>query len=440
MLARHDPLTGLPNRRVLSAQLETAIARARHHGSTYLVLVLDLDRFKPVNDLYGHAGGDTVLCEIARRLQEVVRKGDTVARLGGDEFAIVVEADVHAAVDSARLFAKRVLDAVRTPILVGGASVEVGASIGIASCPLDGSEAEHLLRAADIAMYRAKHEGRGTFRFFEQSMDRELRERAALEADFRAAVVRGDIRPFYQPLVDMHDNRIYGFEILARWIHPTRGPISPETFVPLAEQLGLISQLTMAILRRACHDARQWPQDITLALNISPVQLTDQLLPFQLLPIPTDEGFAPSRLEVEITETALVKDAQAAKSILDNFRRFGIKVSLDDFGTGYSSLHHLRELKFDKVKIDRSFVQSMQQNEESAKIVDAILSLSKGLGLSTLAEGIENATLQRVLAERGCEYGQGHYFGRATTAQETLALLREREAAVARAAPTKTVG
>jgi diguanylate cyclase (GGDEF)-like protein len=427
-LARHDPLTGLPNRRVLAAELQKAVDHVARAPAVYLVLVIDLDRFKPVNDLQGHAAGDFVLCEIAHRLEEVVRKGDTIARLGGDEFAIVAQADRAAYADAAMQLANRLLAAIRKPVFIPDSQlyVEVGASIGIAALPDDGGDPEALLRAADIAMYRAKREGKGTSRFFEQSMDRELREQALLEADIRRAICDGQIRPHYQPLVDMRTGALYGFEILARWHHPARGDVPPDVFIPIAENLGLVPELTAAMLRRACRDAGEWSDTgIKLSLNISPTQLNDRCLPTQLLPILAEEGFAPSRLEVEITETALAGDIKIAKTILADFQRAGIKVSLDDFGTGYSSLYHLRELKFDKVKIDKSFVQTMQRDNESEKIVDAILSLAHSLGMPAVAEGIETREALGKLRGKGCEYGQGYHFGKAMSARDAAALLCE---------------
>jgi diguanylate cyclase (GGDEF)-like protein len=367
-LARHDALTGLPNRRVLSAELLSVINHAKNDPATYIVLIVDLDRFKPVNDLQGYPVGDIVLCEVARRLRQTVRREDIVARLGGDEFAIIARSDQPVYSEGAMLLATRVLGAIRVPIIVGEGRVEVDASIGIAYYPADGLDPESLLHAADIAMYRAKRDGRGTFRFFAPSMVEELRAQAALEEELKTAIATGAITPNYQPLVDLRDRNVYGFEILSRWNHPERGVIPPDVFIPLAEQLGLIPALTSSVLRQACRDSADWGENIHLALNISPMQLKDSLLPTKLLTILKEEGFSASRLEVEMTETALVSDIKTAKSILAAFQSLGIKIALDDFGTGYSSLYHLREFKFDKVKIDRSFVQSMEHNSESEKI------------------------------------------------------------------------
>ena len=424
-LARHDPLTGLYNRRVLAHRLEDAIAEAGDGGCAHLLLLIDLDRFKPVNDLYGHRAGDLVLYEVAQRLKDAVRRGDTVARIGGDEFAVIVQVDQGFGMEHAIELAGRLLVSIQGPMIFEGKYIEVGASIGIASCVTDGLDAEGLLRAADTAMYRAKREARGSFRFFEQRMDEELRAQRELEVDVKTAVTDGLIRPHYQPLVDIRDNRLYGFEILARWNDLTRGAVSPEVFIPIAEQLGLIPDITASLLRQACRDAALWSHsEVRLSLNISPYQLKDIRLSSHLLGILAEESFPPSRLEIEVTETALVGDIGTAKAVLAALRAAGIKVALDDFGTGYSSLYHLRELKFDKVKIDKSFVQSMRSNNESDRIVDAMLGLARALGMPAVAEGVEDQSLVDQLQRKGCDFGQGFYFGRAMSADDAAAMLR----------------
>jgi len=309
---------------------------------------------------------------------------------------------------------------------VGGKRIEIGASIGIAFCHTDGADAGYLLHAADIAMYRVKRDSRGTFRFFEQSMEDDVRAQGFLEADLKRAVAEGKIQPYYQPLVELRNNRIWGFEALARWEHPERGFVPPDLFIPLIEQLGLMSQFTSSILGQACRDAKHWPGNVRLSVNISPSELTDPLLPSRILAILALEAFPCARLEVEITETALLSNIEMARSILTTLQSSGINVSLDDFGTGYASLSHLRELKFDKIKIDRSFVQSMQTDPESEKIVDAILGLTKNLNLPTVAEGIEDASTLLRLAAKGCEFGQGYYFGKATNAAGAMDVLMER--------------
>jgi diguanylate cyclase (GGDEF)-like protein len=427
-LARHDALTGLPNRRVFSAHLQSLLGRAQDGAVPYSVLLVGLDQFKQVNDLQGRQVGDMVLCEVARRLKEIVGNSGPVARLGGDEFAIIAAEDSKQQThrDGARDLATSMLSAIKKPILLGERSLEISASIGIAPCQADSTNAENLLQAADIAMYRAKRDGRGIVRLFEQSMDDDLRAKGSLEADIKRAVVEEQIKPYYQPLVEIRNNRICGFEALARWEHPKRGFVPPDLFIPVVEQLGLMTDLTSSVLRQVCRDTKHWPQDIRLSVNISPSELKDPLLPSRLLAILAQESFAPARLDVEITETALVSDIGMAKSILTTLQNSGIKVCLDDFGTGYSSLYHLRELKFDKVKIDRSFVQSMRNNPESEKIVDAILGLTKNLNLPTVAEGIEDLAVLLQLAAKGCEFGQGYYFGKAMTAESAKDMLIER--------------
>jgi diguanylate cyclase (GGDEF)-like protein len=424
-LARHDALTGLPNRRVFAAELDSALARAQSGGLPATIFLIDLDEFKKVNDLQGHPVGDAVLCEIGRRLEAVMRKQDTVARLGGDEFAIITEseAELQPQLDAAMRLAGRIIAAIRQPICAGESKIKIGASIGIATCRADATDVDSLLRAADIAMYRAKESGRSTFRFFEQSMDDEMREQEALERDLAAAISHGEIKPYYQPLVDIADNHIRGFEALARWNHPTRGFIPPDVFVPIVEQLGLMPDMTNSMLRQACRDARHWPEDIRIAVNFSPSEFKDPHLPERIIAISEQAGMAPARLEIEITETALVSDIEGTKKIINSLQALGMTVCLDDFGTGYSSLYHLRELKFDKIKIDRSFVQSMELNPGSEKIVDAILSLSSSLNLPTVAEGIESPALRALLSTKGCKYGQGYFYGKAMPAAQAADLI-----------------
>jgi diguanylate cyclase (GGDEF)-like protein len=425
LLARHDALTGLPNRRVFSADLEAALSRPQKGQSCYALLLIDLDDFKKVNDLQGHQAGDMVLREVARRLEMAVRKHDTLARLGGDEFAIITQGgpDLHEHQEQTKRFSARLLGLIRQPIEVGETKAEVGASIGICFFQNGTSDVSSLLRAADIAMYRAKQSGRFTFRFFEQSMDDEMRARESLERDVALAITDGSIKPFYQPLVDICRHRIQGFEALARWTHPTRGPVPPDQFIPIIEQLGLTAELSSAILRQSCRDARLWPDDVCVAINVSPFELRDDHFPVRITKILQEEGLAPQRLEVEITESALVSDLTAAKAILTALQTNGVTISLDDFGTGYSSLYHLRELKFDKVKIDRSFVQAMRGNAESEKIIDAILGLTGSLHLPTVAEGIEDLPTLRMLMAKGCELGQGYYFGKAIPADAVETML-----------------
>lgn len=429
-LARYDVLTGLSNRTAFSEELERAIGRTGRGLSACAVLLIDLDKFKPVNDIHGHAAGDAVLREISRRLKSVVRRPEALARLGGDEFAVVIEHPLGG--DAPVRLAKRLIAAASQPIELGGVSIEIGATIGIAACPADGVDGQALLHAAGIALDRAKHEERGACRFFEPSMDTEIRTRAALEADMRRAISVGEIRPYFQPIVDLKKQSLLGFEVLARWRHPTKGLLPPDLFIPIAEDCGLSGDLTYALLRQACLEAVRWPDHLTLAVNVSPGQLKDRWLPQRILAILTQTGFPARRLEVEITENALVADIDAARAVLSSLQNLGIKISLDDFGTGYSSLYHLRELNFDKIKIDKSFVMTMRDSEESSKIVDAILGLSKSLGMTTTAEGIETvASLDRLTA-MGCDFGQGYHFAKPLTAEEAGALCNRRPEEIAR--------
>jgi diguanylate cyclase (GGDEF)-like protein len=415
-MALHDPLTGLANRRKLHDALASALKARKRPGAVTALLMVDLDRFKPVNDLHGHGVGDRVLKEVADRLREVVREGDLVARTGGDEFAILL-ADCEAP-DEASRPARRVIEAMRAPVRLDELVCQVGATLGVATAGAEPVDPETLIHRADVALYRAKKEGRGQFRFFEEEMDSQIRARARLEMELRQALAAGQITPFYQPLVDLKTGDIKGYEVLSRWNHPD-GMIMPEVFIPIAEDTGLIGELTMRVLVQACLDARDWPADATMAVNVSPVLLRDRRLPQRFLAILQQTGFPAHRLEVEITENALVEDFQQAKQILNALKAFGVRIALDDFGTGYSSLNHLRELPFDKLKIDRSFIASMETCEDSRKIVDAIVGLGHSLGLVTVAEGIEDIASADRLSALGCQLGQGFWFGHPSPVAET---------------------
>jgi diguanylate cyclase (GGDEF)-like protein len=407
-IARHDALTGLANRRLFHETLEKAL-KSRGPGDQFSVLLIDLDRFKPVNDIHGHAAGNAVLCAVADRLRKIVPSGSTVARLGGDEYAALVP--YGADPDGLAHLAQQIIAAVRSPILWNQGQVEVGATIGIVLATAKNNEPDALLHSADVAMYQGKREGRGTFRFFQAEMDVALKARAQLEADLRLAITRGEITPFFQPIVALPGRELIGFEVLARWRHPTEGLIAPDNFIPIAEETGMIADLFYGLLRQACSDAKSWPSHLQLAVNISPQQLQDQTLPVRILSILSETGFAPSRLEVEITETALINDLESARSALTSLQSLGVKIALDDFGTGYSSLYHLRELRFNKLKIDRSYITSLKEGSERAKLVDAIIQLGASLSLQTTAEGIETASNLDWLSDQGCNFGQGYLFG-----------------------------
>ena len=408
-MALHDPLTGLANRRKMFDDLGRAI-RARKHGDEVTgMLLIDLDRFKPINDMHGHGVGDRLLKAVAERLQASLRDGELVARLGGDEFGIVLPRLLRS--EDAGRPARRILKAMEEPFRIDRLALRVGVSVGVAVTADQSADPDALVHHADVALYRAKREGRGEFRYFEENMDSEIRARAKLELEFRQAVLDDAITPYYHPLVELATGRVKGYELLARWIHPEEGVISPEIFIPIAEDTGMIGEMCLRLLAKACAVAVTWPDNQILAVNISPSQLRDTQLPGKLMTVLHDSGFPASRLEVEITESALVDDFDLVKKTLLEFKAYGAQIALDDFGTGYSSLHHLRELPFDVVKIDRSFIMSMAESEESRTIVDAIIALSHSLGLAIVAEGIENVESLERLADLGCEFGQGFLYG-----------------------------
>jgi diguanylate cyclase (GGDEF)-like protein len=406
--ARHDALTGLANRRLFHERLEAALA-ARKPDESFAVMLIDLDRFKPVNDIHGHAAGNAVLCTVADRLREISPRGSTVARLGGDEFIVLLPSVLNQ--DALIDLAQQMIAAVRKPVPWNQGRIEVDSTIGIALAKTDNQEPDALLHAADVALYQGKREGRGTFRFFHANMALALEARAQLEVDLRAAIAGGAITPYYQPIVSLPEQDLVGFEVLARWEDRRQNPIAPDVFIPIAEETGVISDLFAIILRKACTDARSWPPNLRLAVNVSPYQLKDQSLPKIVLSILTETGFTPGRLEIEITESALIDDLESARVALMSLQNLGVTIALDDFGTGYSSLYHLRELKFNKLKIDRSFVTALEQGSERAKLVDAIIQLGSSLSLQTTAEGIETNVNLDWLSDQGCSFAQGYLFG-----------------------------
>lgn len=425
-LARRDELTGLANRRVLADRLEEVFAQ--DSNEEVALLVLDLDKFKPVNDLMGHPVGDAVLKEAAKRLNQVKEEGDLIARLGGDEFAIVLVYGQDE--ERPRRIAKEVVRLMAAPFPIVTGHVEIGGTVGVALSGRDASGPDELLRAADLAMYRGKRDERGGFRFFEKNMHAELQSRMTLETELRAGIKAGEIIPYYQPIVELKTGNIVGFEILARWNHPSKGVLPPGVFIGVAAEVGLTESLTRHVLGAACRDARHWPDNMMLSVNLSPNQLSDPLLPTLMANIAMDCGIAPRRLEIEITEDALIRDFDAVQAVMQSFRRLGIKIALDDFGTGYSSLQNLHELRFDKIKIDRSFVTDLLTNEDSRKLVSAIVALALNLKLPVTAEGIEDLAVADMLGAIGCTYAQGYAFGRPMPAKEVASLLREKSEAV----------
>jgi len=427
-VARTDALTGLPNRRHLYDMLQATMAGKQQSGDGVGLLLLDLDRFKAVNDVHGHPAGDRLLKLVATRLRAVARAGDMIARLGGDEFALVATLDAlgqpRSPDEAAAQLAQRIVIALEQPFeLACGTVTQISVSIGVALAQSGKEGADALVRRADVALYRAKADGRSRFCFFEPSMDTSIQVRAVLERDLRHAITNDLIVPYFQPLVEMQTERLIGFEMLARWHHPTRGMISPAVFIPIAEEVGLIGLMTDRLLRRACQIAAQWPSDLLLACNVSPLQLRDRGLPAMVRAALDEAGLPSCRLELEITENALVGDLDLARDLLTELKASGVRLALDDFGTGYSSLRHLSMLPFDKLKIDAGFVGAMASNVESRKIVTAVVGLGHSLGLITVAEGVEEPETAALLRALGCDVGQGWLFGRPCSAEAVSALL-----------------
>jgi diguanylate cyclase (GGDEF)-like protein/PAS domain S-box-containing protein len=407
-MAHHDALTGLPNRAAFGERLEFTLKQAADTDASFALLCMDLDRFKEVNDVFGHSTGDAMLCELANRLQQVAQ-GAFVARLGGDEFVIVSAGGPQPA--TAEGLAERLLQAVGDEIEIEGHRLRVGLSIGIAIFPTDARDSATLLAHADAALYRAKADARGSARFFEPEMDKMLRERRALQQDLRLAIERDEILLFYQPQA-MIDGRIIGFEALARWRHPKRGMISPATFIPVAEESGLIIPIGEWILREACREAASWPHKLQVAINLSPVQFQHGDLPGLVHTVLLETGLAPSRLVLEITEGVLIGDYSRAVSILRRLKTLGVHIAMDDFGTGYSSLSYLQALPIDKIKIDQAFVANLDRNPHSAAIVRAVIGLGHGLNLPVVAEGVETAAQLEFLSREECNEVQGYLVGR----------------------------
>jgi diguanylate cyclase (GGDEF)-like protein len=417
-----DPLTGLPNRHQFEDALQIALGSPPRAGASHGVLRLELSGFARINELHGQAVGDELLIAIGNRLRNAVRHGDLVARLGGDEFGIL--APHVAGPEAATSVALRVIAGLADAVTVGSHNLRVGVAIGIALVPQDAASVEEALRNAATALHRARAEGRSAHRFFEPAMDASIRERDRIETELRAAIAGGiGLRPFYQPQVDLKSGAIAGFEALARWTHPTLGEIEPARFIAIAEECGLIGDLTMMLFRQACRDAMRWPEETVLSFNISPVELGDAALPARLMRVLGETGFPARRLEIEITESALVRDLDAAKAILGTMRAAGAKIALDDFGTGYSSLYHLRNFKLDKIKIDRSFIEAMAHDPNSATIVRALIGLGAGLNLTVTAEGVADAGQRAALLAAGCQLGQGYLLGEPVSADRAAALV-----------------
>ena len=416
LLARRDALTGLPNRRMFHEELGRRLAAAGAAGRKVALLMLDLDRFKVVNDTYGHGAGDRLLQEVADRLGSTLRAEDFLARLGGDEFSVLIDDPITE--DAHFRIAQRILSTIARPFVADDWRAEVTASVGIAVYPHDADSAPLLLRRADAAMYQAKASGRNTYALFDTALDQVMRERLDLEMQLRDALRRDEIVPYYQPLIDLATMRPIALEALARWHHPTRGLVDAGEFIPIAEDAGLIGEIFMTVLRQICDDGNRWGGTETIAINVSPAQFRDPRFADRVLAVLDEKRFPPPRLEIEITESALVVDVEATRRAIDRLKERGVRVALDDFGTGYSSLRHLHELPFDKVKIDQSFVHSLGTDEESRKIVSSTIGLCRALGLVTVAEGIETAKEADWVREHGGDLGQGYLFSHPVPADD----------------------
>ena len=407
-LAHHDPLTNLPNRASFNAHFAEAIDRADATGGSFAALCIDLDRFKEVNDVFGHSIGDGLLCQISARMREVAGKA-FVARLGGDEFTIILQGSDQP--EAAAIFADRLLEGMSYDFEVEGHRLRAGLSIGIAIYPSDGPDAATLLSNADAALYRAKEDGRGTVRFFEVEMDRRLRERHAIQQDLQSAVARGELELHYQPQATI-GGEIIGFEALLRWHHPSRGLIPPKTFIPIAEETGLIVEIGEWVLRESCREAATWPIPLQVAVNLSPVQFRHGDLQTLVHTVLLETGLAADRLELEITEGVLIADFTRTVSVLRRLKALGVRIAMDDFGTGYSSLSYLQSFPFDKIKIDQSFISNLENNRQSAAIVRAVVSLAHGLGLPVIAEGVESSAQLEFLTRETVDEVQGYLLGR----------------------------
>jgi diguanylate cyclase (GGDEF)-like protein len=415
-LAHHDALTGLGNRVLLREQIEQALARARRHDETLAILFIDLDGFKGINDTLGHSVGDALLKCVADRLAESLRESDKVARLGGDEFAVIQMAEEQP--KGASALASRLINIIKTPCLVDGHQLMVGASIGIAVASPDKHDPERLLKSADLAMYRAKADGRGTYRFFEPEMDARAQARRLMEVDLRSAPLETAFELYYQPIVDLRENRVICLEALLRWRHAQRGFIPPEEFIPLAEEIGVIGPLGEWVLRQACADAMRWPEDVKVAVNLSPVQFKHGGLIAAVANALSTSGLPASRLDLEITESVLLDKTDVNLATLNQLSDLGVRISMDDFGTGYSSLSYLRSFRFDKIKIDRSFVSDLAQNSDSLAIVRAIADLGSSFGMTIIAEGVETEEQLKHVELEGCTEVQGFLFSPPRPASE----------------------
>jgi diguanylate cyclase (GGDEF)-like protein len=418
-IALHDELTGLPNRKLFAEQLEFALAR-RARDERIIVMYFDLDNFKAVNDTLGHPVGDALLKAVADRLRATIG-GALISRQGGDEFAILIDQIEPGA--NLALLADKVSSVFGKPFQLTGHTIETSSSIGIAVAPGDGNCPDDLIKNADLALYRAKNEGRNCSCFFEQTMDLEARKRHQMELDMREAVREGQFHLNYQPLFSLEKNRIIGFEALIRWQHPTRGLVSPAEFIPLAEDTGMIVPISEWVMNEACQRARHWPEDVRIAVNLSPILFKNAGLPLMVMQALNSAGLAPNRLELEVTESLFIDNVDRVTTMLNALRECGIRIALDDFGTGYSSLNYLRSFPFDKIKIDKSFVNDLASDHSARAIIGAITTLAGALGMETIAEGVEDSDQLEALRSQGCTNIQGYFFSRPVSIDRVDAMI-----------------
>ncbi|NGM22827.1 EAL domain-containing protein [Roseomonas stagni] len=426
-LAHHDPLTRLPNRAGLATELTRALDLRGRHGGPFAMLALDLDRFKAVNDTLGHAVGDVLLSKTAARLRNALRAGDLVSRQGGDEFMVVQFEPTQP--EAATRLAERLVELLARPFVVDGHVLNIGTSIGIALFPQDGADPATLMRNADLALYRAKSDGRGAYRFFEEEMDTRMQRRRLLEVELRTAMTMRQFHLLYQPQLSLDSETINGFEALIRWRHPQGGIVSPADFIPLAEETGLIVPIGEWVLREACREAAGWATPATISVNLSPVQVRSPGLVEVVRSACMSAGLDPKRLELEITESVLLTGSDATLETLRQLKALGARISMDDFGTGYSSLSYLRSFPFDKIKIDRSFVGDITSNGDSAAIIRAIIGLGRSLRMETTVEGVETAEQLAHIRAEGCDQAQGYLIGRPLPAEAAQAMLAQPRAA-----------
>jgi diguanylate cyclase (GGDEF)-like protein len=428
-MALHDALTNLPNRLLFREQMVDRLAHLSR-DQQFAVLCLDLDGFKRVNDTLGHPFGDKLLQQVAARMSECLREGDSIARLGGDEF-VILQGNIKQPND-AIILAERVFEVTSAPFDLDGQQVVIGVSIGIAIGPTDAADPDHLLKNADMALYRAKADGRGTYRFFEPEMDALMQARRTLEIDLRKALANGEFELYYQPLVNLERQEVSCFEALIRWNHPERGLVAPLEFIPLAEQTALIVPIGEWVLRQACSEAMKWPPQISVAVNLSPAQFRMRNLPQVVMSALAQSGLPAQRLEFEITESVLLVDNELTLDILHQLRKLGVRISMDDFGIGYSSLSYLQSFPFDKIKIDRSFVHNLASSADSRAIIRAVAGLGSSLGMATTGEGVETQEELDYLKAQGCTEAQGYFYSRPRPAGDTLELL-SKQSVVAKA-------